>query len=188
MCSGGKISGYAHTYAYAGLSDAKVVDTQAGFESGIGLILAALARINMVSGAGMLDFEKCFSLEKLVIDHELIGVARRFLRGIEFRGEFATDIFRQVGIGGNFLSSKHTLRWLRKEHLIPSSLIDRDYREKWRKKGAKNTACRANKYVKELVGHYEPIELEDNIREKLKSITTQMAQRCGMNKLPPLPD
>jgi len=59
------------THAYMGMGDAKVVDAQTGLESGIGTILAALAGVNMVSGAGMLDFESCFSLEKLVIDAEI---------------------------------------------------------------------------------------------------------------------
>jgi trimethylamine--corrinoid protein Co-methyltransferase len=183
----GKYSGLP-THAYAGLSDAKVVDTQAGLESGIGVLLAALARVNMISGAGMLDFEKCFSLEKLVIDHELIGMARRFLRGIEPREELASDVIRQVGIGGNFLSGKHTSRWFKQEHHIPSILIDRDFRKKWEKKGAKDTAWRANRHVEELIDHYEPVELEGNLKERLSSITTRMAQSCGMNKLPPLPD
>ena len=35
--------------------------------SGIGATLAALSGINNVSGPGMLDFESCFSLEKLVL-------------------------------------------------------------------------------------------------------------------------
>jgi trimethylamine--corrinoid protein Co-methyltransferase len=45
------------THAYMGLSDSKVVDAQAGFESGLGIILSALAGINVISGPGMLDIE-----------------------------------------------------------------------------------------------------------------------------------
>src|SRR3990172_8706238 len=45
------------THAYLGMSDAKIVDAQAGLESAGGTILAALAGGNMVSGAGMMDFE-----------------------------------------------------------------------------------------------------------------------------------
>src|SRR4030066_1062083 len=41
-----------HTYLCA--SDAKVIDAQAGLESGISAILGALAGVNMISGAGML--------------------------------------------------------------------------------------------------------------------------------------
>ena len=52
------------THAYTGLSDAKCVDAQAGLETGIGAVLAALAGINVVSGGGMMDYETCQSLTK----------------------------------------------------------------------------------------------------------------------------
>ena len=41
-----------------------------------------MAGINMISGPGMLDFESCISLEKLVIDVEIIGMAKRLIGGI----------------------------------------------------------------------------------------------------------
>jgi len=53
------------THTYLGASDAKIVDAQAGLESGVSAMLGALAGINMISGAGMLDFLACFSVEKL---------------------------------------------------------------------------------------------------------------------------
>ncbi|MFH1812142.1 MAG: trimethylamine methyltransferase family protein, partial [Pseudomonadota bacterium] len=59
------------TQAYIGLSDAKALDAQAGLESSMGMTLAALSGINSVSGPGMLDFESCQSLEKLVVDDEI---------------------------------------------------------------------------------------------------------------------
>ena len=62
------------TQAYIGLSDSKLLDAQAGLESSMGANLAALAGINNVSGPGMLDFENCFSLEKLVVDNEIYGM------------------------------------------------------------------------------------------------------------------
>jgi len=71
------------THAYIGLSDSKLIDAQAGFESGIGLVMGALAGINIISSAGMLDFESCQSFEKLVIDNELCGVALRVAKGID---------------------------------------------------------------------------------------------------------
>ncbi len=69
------------TQAYMGLSDAKTVDFQAGMESAMGVTIAALSGINNVSGPGMLDFESCQSLEKLVLDHEICGSVLRLARG-----------------------------------------------------------------------------------------------------------
>ena len=56
------------THAYLGLSDAKIVDGQAGLESGMGALVAAQAGANVISGPGMLDFESCQSLEQRVLE------------------------------------------------------------------------------------------------------------------------
>ena len=56
------------THAYLGMSDAKIVDAQCGLESAGGTVLAALAGDQHGLGPGMMDFESCQSLEKLVID------------------------------------------------------------------------------------------------------------------------
>jgi trimethylamine--corrinoid protein Co-methyltransferase len=177
------------THAYMGMSDAKVVDAQAGFESGIGNILAMLAGVNMVSGAGMMDFESCFSLEKLVIDNELIGMARRLVRGIDASEEpLATAIMRQVGHAGNFLATEHTRQWFRQELFIPSPVIDRDYRQVWETKGAKDIVQRAHERAEGLIVEYQPPEVPAEVRKELEAVTTRAAKQYGMNRLPPLPE
>jgi trimethylamine--corrinoid protein Co-methyltransferase len=175
------------THAYMGMSDAKIVDAQAGFESGIGNIMAALAGVNMISGAGMMDFESCFSLEKLVIDNELIGMARRLVRGIDVSEDpLATDIVRQVGHAGNFLATKHTRQWFKRELFIPSPVIDRDYRQVWETKGSKDIVQRAHERVEQLVAAYQPKPLPKEVEAELTAITLRAAQERGMEKLPPL--
>lgn len=174
------------THSYAGMSDSKVLDAQCGFESGIGTVLAAMAHINMISGAGMLAFEECFSLEKLVIDHELIGIARRLLKGIDLSEDpLGIDVIREVGIDGSFLTAPHTLRWFN-QNFIPSAVIDRDPHSIWTKKGAMDTARRANELVYEIIGKYEPIDLSWEAKEGMNAIVTQAAKRLGMSGLPSL--
>jgi trimethylamine--corrinoid protein Co-methyltransferase len=175
------------THAYMGMSDAKIVDGQAGLESGIGTIMAALARINMVSGAGMMDFESCFSLEKLVIDHEIIGMARRLVQGIDCSEDpLATAIIQQVGHKGNFLATKHTRQWFQKELFMPSTVIDRDTRQAWEEKGAKDITQRAHERVEELIATYEPRELPPEVIKELEDITLRAARAAGLDKLPSL--
>jgi trimethylamine--corrinoid protein Co-methyltransferase len=175
------------THAYMGMSDAKIVDAQAGFESGIGNILAVLAGVNMVSGAGMMDFESCFSLEKLVIDNELISMARRLVRGLDTsEHSLATVIMRQVGHAGNFLATEHTRQWFKRELFIPSPVIDRDYRQVWETKGAKDIVQRAHERVEQLVAAYEPKPLAKEVEQELVAITLRAAQERGMRTLPVL--
>lgn len=173
------------THAYLGMSDAKVVDAQCGLESGIGAVLGALAGINMISGPGMLDFESCFSLEKLVIDAEIVGMARRLVAGIAVReSPLALDLIRQVGHAGNFLATRHTRRWYREELFIPSQVIDRDFRRDWEAKGSKDTLQRAHERVEEIIAAYRPKELAAHVAAELKAITTKAAQAAGMDQLP----
>ena len=110
------------TQAYISLSDAKLLDAQAGLESGMGAVLAALSGINSISGPGMLDFESCQSLEKLVLDDAICGMALRLARGIEPRDDFpALPHFEELLREGHLLIADHTRRHLRARDLLPGT-------------------------------------------------------------------
>lgn len=177
------------THAYLGMSDAKVVDAQCGLESSGGTLLAALAGVNMVSGAGMLDFESCLSPEKLVIDAEIIGMAKRLVAGIEAREDpIALGIMRKLGHRADYLAQTHTLKWFGKELYIPSPVIDRGSLEAWERSGAKTTFDRARDQVRQLLAAYRRPELPQGLESELHRITRKAAQRFGMDQLPGLPD
>lgn len=131
------------THAYMGLSDSKVNDAQAGFETGIGAIVAALSGVNVVSGPGMMNFESCQSLEKLVIDNEICGMAYRLIDGISQRDEpIAKKLFEGFTSDSQFLSMPHTKKWYRVEHTFPK-IVDRDTYDYWVSLGGKSIADRA---------------------------------------------
>ena len=175
------------THAYLGMSDAKLVDAQAGFESGIGAVLGALSGIDMISGPGMLDFESCFSLEKLVIDAEIVGMAKRLVTGIgERETPIALDIVRQVGHAGNFLRTAHTRHWFRQELFMPSPVVDRDFRKEWEAKGGADILERAHQRAEEMIAAYEPQHVPEEVRGELTAITGRAAIAVGMNHLPEL--
>lgn len=173
------------THAYLGMSDSKLVDAQCGLESGGGAFLAALAGINMVSGAGMLDFESCQSVEKMVIDAEIIGMAKRLVGGLAVRDEpIALDIIRRHGHSADYLSDPHTLKWFTKEQYIPSRVLDRRQYDSWMDEGAENVNMRASKYAEELLGFYQPNRLSPEMKSELKKITEKAARKFGMDRLP----
>lgn len=175
------------THAYLGMSDAKIVDAQSGLESGIGAVLGALAGINMISGPGMLDFESCFSLEKLVIDAEIVGMAKRLVAGVvERETPLGLEIIRQVGHAGNFLTQRHTRRWFREELFIPSPVIDRDFRRNWETKGSLDAAERAHQRAEEVIAAYTTKDLPAEVTRELEIITLQAARSAGIDRLPDL--
>jgi len=152
-------SGYAQigrhlglpTHGYLCVSDAKSNDYQAGLESGIGAIVGALAGINMISGAGMLDFLLTQSLEKLILDHEACGMALRMLRGIEDDSSDAVGLISDLVRLPEFLSHEHTIEHWRRELSLASAVIDRGCYADWEAGGAKTAEKRAAAEVQRLL-------------------------------------
>jgi trimethylamine--corrinoid protein Co-methyltransferase len=174
------------THAYLGLSDAKIVDGQAGLETGMGALSAALSGANAISGVGMLDFESCQSLEKLVLDNEICGMALRMVRGIEARGDrLAADLYGDIYDGQHFLASKETLRWFREEMDQPGPAIDRDTYDVWKSQGKKSAWDRARGEVERILNSHTVEPLPDNSLKALKSIMKDDAQQMDFD-LPPL--
>ena len=174
------------THCYLGASDSKVVDAQAGMESGITAILGALAGVNMISGAGMIDFLLCQSAEKLVIDAEAIGMAQRLLRGIDTPTEtLATATFAQTGLSGQFLKLKETRRLFQQEQYLPSKVIDRVSNRAWQDAGALDTFARAKARVNDLLAAYQrPAALSAEVERGLRDLVQYEARRAGMEQLP----
>jgi len=114
------------TQAYIGLSDSKCLDAQAGFESGTGMYLAALAGINSLSGPGMLQFESAFSFEKLICDNDICGMARQLVKPIKpYEDDFPMlPLFEELMANKNLLTSDSTLKHFRDSYM-PSPVIDR---------------------------------------------------------------
>jgi trimethylamine--corrinoid protein Co-methyltransferase len=175
------------THAYLGASDSKIVDAQAGLESGVTAIVGALAGINMISGAGMLDFLACQSPEKLVVDAEGIAMAQRLLAGIEVRTEtLATALFEGINFKGDFLKQKITRELFSKEQYLPSAVIDRDSNRGWQAAGSLNTFDRAKTRVQELLESYKRPENPADMEHRLQELVTNLANQAGMGALPEL--
>ncbi len=173
------------TQAYIGLSDAKHLDAQAGLETAMGATLAALSGINNLSGPGMLDFESCFSLEKLVTDNEICGMLHRMLTGIEPKDDFpAMPRFEEMLQEGHLLISEHTRRYLREEIYFPGPVIDRANRSRWQEEGSHSLMQRAHAEVERIVAAHEPVRLTDDIKTEMTRLMTAEARRFGMDRLP----
>jgi len=175
------------THSYLGMTDAKIVDAQCGLESS-SAFFPALAGANMISGPGMMDYESCVSAEKLVVDAEILGMAKHMIGGIDGRQTpIALAVIQELGDSGNFLSHPHTRKWFREELYVPSDVIDRDTVEAWEKKGSKSAWDRAKERVDSLLSNYQPAPISDEVKKELREITTKVANQAGMEKLPELP-
>ncbi len=173
------------TQAYISLSDAKQLDAQAGFETSMGATLAALSGINSISGPGMLDFESCQSLEKLVLDNEICGMTQRLVNGIEPREDFPSrPIFEELLRDKHLLIADHTRRHLRDEISFPGPVVNRANRSRWLDEGGLSLGQRAANEVERLIASYTPSALPDDVTTELDRLMTAEARRHGMEKLP----
>ena len=177
------------THTYLGASDAKIVDAQAGLESGVSALIGALAGINMISGAGMLDFLACISPEKLVVDAEAIGMAKRLLDGIQVRTEtLATALFEGINFKGDFLKQKATRELFPKEQYLPSAVIDRDSIRGWQAAGSLDTFARAKVRTAQLLSGYRRPHRAVEQEKELQTMVQDLARQAGMEHLPELGD
>lgn len=174
------------THAYMGLSDSKVNDSQSGFETGIGAVLAALSGVNVISGPGMMNFESCQSLEKLVVDNEICRMAYRLIDGISQRDDpLAKNLFEDFSAETQFLSMAHTRQWYRQEHIFPK-IIDRDTYDYWVSLGKKSIADRASDEIDRLLNENPPILLDEDVVQNLQKIMLADAKNNGISRLPDL--
>ena len=173
------------THTYLGASDAKLIDAQAGMESGISTVLGALAGINMISGAGMLDFLACQSAEKLVIDAEAIAMAQRLVAGVQVRtGTLALEMFAGFNFQADFLKQKLTRQLFSVEQHLPSPVIDRGSARAWNEAGRPDALARARARTADLLGSYRRAPATPEQERELQGMVIQLARRAGMDRLP----
>lgn len=173
------------THGYLGASDAKVVDAQSGIESSTTAMLGALAGINMISGAGMLDFLACQSPEKLVLDAEAISGTKRLLEGIsDIDGDLVSSFYEGFEFKGDFLKQRITRDLFKKEQYLPSGVIDRDSLRGWQEAGNQDAWQRAKAMTGKLLDSYQPPDIEPGLKDELSKLVSTKAKQAGMDRLP----
>jgi trimethylamine---corrinoid protein Co-methyltransferase len=159
-------------YNSSGLTDAKLPDAQAGWEKALTTVLAAMGGSNFVHhAAGMLESMLAVAYEQFVIDDEIIGMCCKVLEGIRVDEEhLALEAIDQVGPGGSFITSPHTMMHMRREYYNGNGVADQDSRERWMEKGSQDTRTRAREIAKKILTRetksHIPTEVEKAIREK----------------------
>jgi len=146
-------------WGLAGASDSKAVDAQAGLEAMCSIGTAILARGNLVHDVGYIESGLTSSMELVAICDEIISMLGMLYRGIATDGDrLAADVVDEVGPGGQFLDSDHTVRHFRTEHFLPR-LLDRNNSTKWQAAGSPDLADRANARVRQILAAHRPAPL-----------------------------
>jgi trimethylamine--corrinoid protein Co-methyltransferase len=157
----------------SGASEAKTVDLQAAIESTTQVIFSLLSRTTIPHDAGFLDCADIGSLEMLVMNDEIIAMARRLMRGIEVMDEtLMLDLIDRVGPGGQFISRKETAKNFRKEIWLPR-LMDRQPWNQWSNNGSLSMLDRIQARIREILETHTPPPLTDDAVEAITAILEQ---------------
>ena len=104
---------------HGGKTNSCVPGIQAGVEKGISMLAPVLAGAIGFGTVGHLENAITFSPLQLVIDNEIAKYVRRCVRGVEVSDEtIAYDVIKAAGIGGNTVSSDHTMEHFKEEQLL----------------------------------------------------------------------
>lgn len=127
----------------------------------------------------MLEMGMTFSFGQLVIDDEIAAMVKRVVSGIDFEDTLmGVDLIKEIGIGGHFLSKRHTLEHLRSEQ-IQSTVIDRRVREEWEDSGSKSIIESANEKAAELIRTHTPEPLPEDVAKELRKIVKSAEKHPG---------
>lgn len=126
----------------------------------------------MVNGFGLLDASTVLSFEQLMLDYDIVTEVLHIAKGIEVNDEtLASELIREVGIGGTFLAKRHTLAHLR-EAWEPMVFEYGTY-EEWVKKGSVDPVKRANEKAKAILSSAPSVPLPPDVEKSVRDIVAR---------------
>jgi trimethylamine--corrinoid protein Co-methyltransferase len=162
-------------WAYAGASDAKVMDAQAGAEAMFSIITAMLSRCNLIHDVGFLEYGSTSSLEMVTMANELIAMSRFFVNGIPVNEQtLALEAIERVATGGSgsiFLTDDHTFDHFRQAMFLPE-LLDRSRYDAWISEGANDLYRRCNAEARRIL-------TERQVEPKPEEVLSQIEHILG---------
>ena len=172
---------YGIPYRSSNACAANAVDAQAAYESVFSLWATVMGGAHMVlHGAGWMEggLQACY--EKMVIDADMIGMVGEFLRPLATDADsLAVDAIAEVGPGGHFFGTAHTLARYRDAFFKPMVSDWRNY-ESWEEAGSPTALDHAERLVGELLEAYEPPPLADDVRAELDDFTDRRIAEGGV--------
>ena len=132
-----------------------------------------MAGSNLIYGMGMMEMGMTMSYEQLLCDAEIARMSKRLIYGIPVNKDtLALDVIKEVGPANNYLATRHTLKYMRKE-LSTTQFIDRTQRETWEKKGAMTMTEAAHAKAIDILENYHPEPLPENIQRAIHNIVEE---------------
>ncbi|MFI5282620.1 MAG: trimethylamine methyltransferase family protein [Candidatus Dormibacterales bacterium] len=163
------------------MTSSKSPDAQAAYESMMCMWPTVLGRVNFVlHAAGWLESALLASYEKFIIDVEQLRMFEWMLhRGLPVDEEgLAMDALREVGPGGHFLGSEHTLRNYRSGFYRPWISSTENY-DRWQRFGSRTADVVAAERWKQVLAEYPDPGIDAGVDEELKEFIAKRKLELG---------
>ncbi len=150
-------------------TDSPVVDFQAGAEAMMQFFSAAAQPVNLLPGCGHLGSFMGGSLEKMILDAELIEYVDNFLRPVRCgEDDLALEAIKEVGPKGNFLNHPLTFKRFRTEFHDPL-VFNRDSYGRWKRRGRPQAVDLARIRVDIYLEQYRRPDIDPLLEKTLKA-------------------
>lgn len=156
------------------------VDAQSTYETAFSLQAAILSHSHLINhAAGWLEGGLSASLEKIVVDAELLRNWAEILKPVSFSDDdLAVDAIAEVPVGGHFFGTAHTLARYETAFYRPLLSDWRNY-ENWQDAGALNATQRATGIWKKLLAEYVPPPLDPAVKEAIEAFVARRTRELG---------
>ncbi len=146
-----------------------LVDAQAAYETEMCLWAAVMGHANIIfASAGWLEGGLSGSYEKLILDAELLQLMTESMQPMVVdEDSLGFDAIKEVGPGGHFFGSAHTLQRYENAFYHPILTDTRNY-ETWSEQGRETAETRANRLWKQMLAEYEQPAIDVAVVDALK--------------------
>lgn len=150
------------------------VDAQAAYETEMCLWSAVMGHANIIfASAGWLEGGLSGSYEKLILDAELLQLMTESMQPMEINEDtLGFDAIREVGPGGHFFGSAHTLQRYETAFYHPILTDTRNY-ETWSEQGRETAEIRANRIWKRMLEEYEKPPIDSGVDDQLRDFVAR---------------
>jgi trimethylamine--corrinoid protein Co-methyltransferase len=156
------------------------VDAQSTYETAFSLQAAILSHSHLINhAAGWLEGGLSASLEKIVVDAELLRNWAEMLKPVSFSDDdLAVEAIKEVAVGGHFFGAAHTLARYESAFYRPL-LSDWSNFEGWKEAGAHDATARATGIWKKLLADYAPPPLDPAVKEAIAAYVARRTDELG---------
>jgi len=151
------------------VAGSKLNDAQSAYESNMTMSAVVLAGANYVfHSAGWNEAGLSASFSKFMLDVEQVEMFRKLGARVDLSDlDECIDTIRQVGPGGHFLGTEHTLKNFETAFYMPE-LLDNNSYEQWLVEGAEDANTRGLKAARAALDRYEEPALDPAVDEELR--------------------